>query len=87
MRLCEALAGPDHVFMDCAATGDRPRRVKQAIAAGKHIFIEKPTAPTVDEAIRPKSGGPKVERIVPGLEGGTNWFPLHQGRLKIAYAF
>src|SRR5262247_2179732 len=47
----EAFAGPDHVFMDCAATGDRPKRVRQAIAAGKHIFIEKPTAPTVDEAM------------------------------------
>ena len=50
-RLEEALAGPDKIFMDCSATGDRPRRVKQAIAAGKHIFIEKPTAPTVDEAM------------------------------------
>jgi predicted dehydrogenase len=50
-NLAEALAGPDRVFMDCAATGDRPKRVKQAIAAGKHIFIEKPTAPTVDEAM------------------------------------
>jgi predicted dehydrogenase len=50
-KLEEALAGPDHVFMDCAATGDRPRRVRQAIAAGKHIHIEKPTAPTVDEAM------------------------------------
>jgi predicted dehydrogenase len=47
----EAFAGPDRIFMDCAATGDRPRRVRQAIAAGKHIFIEKPTAPTVDEAM------------------------------------
>lgn len=47
----EALAGPDQIFMDCAATGDRPRRVRQAIAAGKHIHIEKPTAPTVDEAM------------------------------------
>ncbi len=47
----EALAGPDQVFMDCAATGDRPRRVRQAIAAGKHIHIEKPTAPTVEEAM------------------------------------
>jgi predicted dehydrogenase len=37
--------------MDCAATGDRPKRVRQAISAGKHIFIEKPTAPTVDEAM------------------------------------
>jgi predicted dehydrogenase len=37
--------------MDCAATGDRPARVRQAIAAGKHIHIEKPTAPTVEEAL------------------------------------
>src|SRR5215470_13526588 len=35
-RLDEALAGPDEVFMDCSATGDRPNRVRQAIAAGKH---------------------------------------------------
>ncbi len=47
----EALAGPDSIFMDCAATGDRPKRVRQAIGAGKHIHIEKPTAPTVDEAM------------------------------------
>ena len=37
--------------MDCASTGDRPARVRKAIAAGKHIHIEKPTAPTVDEAL------------------------------------
>jgi predicted dehydrogenase len=49
--LDEALAGPDRIFMDCAATGDRPKRVRQAIAAGKHIHIEKPTAPTVAEAM------------------------------------
>lgn len=49
--LAAALAGPDQIFMDCAATGDRPLRVRQAIAAGKHIHIEKPTAPTVDEAM------------------------------------
>src|SRR5256885_14371991 len=50
-KLEEALAGPDRVFMDCAATGDRPKRVRQAIAAGKHIHVEKPTAPTGDEAM------------------------------------
>ncbi|MFO1350461.1 MAG: PQQ-dependent dehydrogenase, methanol/ethanol family [Gammaproteobacteria bacterium] len=32
--------------------------------------------PAINEAMRPKSGGAKVERIVPGLEGGTNWFPI-----------
>ncbi len=49
--LAAALAGPDEIFMDCAATGGRPERVKQAIAAGKHIHIEKPTAPTAEVAM------------------------------------
>jgi predicted dehydrogenase len=49
--LDEALAGKDEIFMDCAATAGRPDRVRRAIAAGKHIHIEKPTAPTVEEAM------------------------------------
>jgi predicted dehydrogenase len=49
--LDEALAGPDRIFMDCSATGGRPERVRKAIAAGKHIHIEKPTARTVEEAM------------------------------------
>jgi alcohol dehydrogenase (cytochrome c) len=32
--------------------------------------------PVVDEAFRPISGGETIEPIVPGLEGGTNWFPM-----------
>lgn len=31
--------------------------------------------PNVRKEMKPKSGGPTVEPIVPGLEGGTNWFP------------
>jgi predicted dehydrogenase len=50
-NLAEALAGADEIFMDCSATGGRPARVRQAIAAGKHIHIEKPTAPSVAEAM------------------------------------
>jgi predicted dehydrogenase len=50
-NLDEALLGPDMIFMDCSATGGRPARVRKAIAAGKHIHIEKPTAPTVEAAM------------------------------------
>ncbi len=32
--------------------------------------------PIVDETMRPISGGETIEPIVPGLEGGTNWFPM-----------
>ncbi len=31
--------------------------------------------PTINEAMKPKSTGKQVQPIVPGLEGGTNWFP------------
>lgn len=51
VSLAEALAGQAEIYMDCSATGGRPERVRQAIAAGKHIHIEKPTAPTVAEAM------------------------------------
>jgi len=49
--LAAALAGPDAIYMDCSATGGRPERTKAAIAAGKHIHIEKPTAPTAAAAM------------------------------------
>ncbi|MEZ5590615.1 MAG: PQQ-dependent dehydrogenase, methanol/ethanol family [Gammaproteobacteria bacterium] len=32
--------------------------------------------PAVNEDMRPLSGGKTVEPIIPGLEGGTNWFPI-----------
>jgi len=47
----KALAGPDTIFMDCAATGGRAALVRRAISAGKHIHVEKPTAPSLDEAL------------------------------------
>jgi predicted dehydrogenase len=46
-----AIAGPDAVFMDCAATGGRAALVREAIGAGKHIHVEKPTAGSVEEAV------------------------------------
>jgi len=45
-----ALAKPDFtVFFDAAATSQRVSALNKAIAAGKHIYSEKPVAPSVAE--------------------------------------
>jgi predicted dehydrogenase len=50
--LDRALANPeDTVHFDAASTGLRPRFIKSAIAAGKHVYTEKPVAPTLRQAL------------------------------------
>jgi predicted dehydrogenase len=39
------------IYFDAAATGGRLERAMQAIAAGKHIYLEKPVAGSFDEAM------------------------------------
>ena len=47
-----ALADPrDTVFFDAATTQMRPALVQRAIAAGKHVYCEKPSATTLAEAL------------------------------------
>jgi predicted dehydrogenase len=50
--LDRALADPrDEVFFDAATTQLRPALLKRAIAAGKHVYCEKPVATTLTEAL------------------------------------
>jgi predicted dehydrogenase len=39
------------IYFDATATGGRPERLEAAIAAGKHIYTEKPLAETVEQAL------------------------------------
>jgi predicted dehydrogenase len=50
--LGEALADPDYpVYFDAQATVARPQAVRSAIAAGKHVYCEKPMAPDLVTAL------------------------------------
>ncbi len=50
--LAAALANKDDsIYFDSASTGLRPELIRQAIAAGKHIYTEKPVAPSVAAAL------------------------------------
>ena len=41
----------DAIYFDSASTGMRPVLVRQAIDAGKHVYTEKPVAPTLADAL------------------------------------
>jgi predicted dehydrogenase len=50
--LDKALADPDDaIFFDAGTTQMRPALLKKAIAAGKHIYCEKPTSTSLAEAL------------------------------------
>jgi predicted dehydrogenase len=78
--LAGALAArEDAVFFDAASTQLRPRLLKQAIAAGKHVYCEKPVATTLAEALTLYRAAKKA-RVKHGVVQDKLWLP---GLLKL----
>src|SRR6516164_3392149 len=47
-----SLADPDiAIYFDASSTGSRPERAHAALAAGKHVYLEKPIAVTLSDAL------------------------------------
>jgi predicted dehydrogenase len=69
----------DTIFFDAASTQLRPRLIRQAIAAGKHIYCEKPVATSLAEAMGLYKAAKKA-RIKHGVVQDKLWLP---GLLKL----
>src|SRR5687768_1603024 len=69
----------DSVFFDAASTKMRPRLLKRAIAAGKHVYCEKPVATTLSEALSLYRAARKA-RVKHGVVQDKLWLP---GLLKL----
>ena len=74
-----ALKGADEIFFDAASTQLRPKLLKRAIAAGKHVYCEKPVATTLAEA-KDLYAAAKKARIKHGVVQDKLWLP---GLLKL----
>ena len=69
----------DTVFFDAASTQLRPKLLKKAIAAGKHVYCEKPVATTLAEANSLYAAARKA-RVKHGVVQDKLWLP---GLLKL----
>jgi predicted dehydrogenase len=77
--LDKALESADQVFFDAASTQLRPKLLKKAIAAGKHVYCEKPVSTTLAEA-KDLYAAAKKARVKHGVVQDKLWLP---GMLKL----
>ena len=79
--LASALENPqDRIFFDAASTQLRPKLLKQAIKAGKHVYCEKPVSTTLAQALDLYRAA-KQAGVKHGVVQDKLWLP---GMLKLA---
>src|SRR5205807_1816720 len=69
----------DEIFFDAASTKLRPKLLRRAIAAGKHVYCEKPVSTTLAEA-KGLYAAAKKARVKHGVVQDKLWLP---GLLKL----
>jgi len=74
-----ALESKDEIFFDAASTQLRPKLLKKAIAAGKHVYCEKPVAASLHEATSLYKAA-RTARVKHGVVQDKLWLP---GMLKL----
>jgi predicted dehydrogenase len=86
--LAAALANRDDtLYFDSASTGLRPQLIEQAIAAGKHIYTEKPVAPTLAQALELCASARRAG-VKHGVVQDKLWLPgLLKLRMLVASGF
>ena len=67
-------SGEDEVFFDAASTRLRPKLLSRAIAAGKHVYCEKPVSITLAEA-KALHAAAKKARVKHGVVQDKLWLP------------
>ena len=77
--LDKALLSEDQIFFDAASTQLRPELLKRAIAAGKHIYCEKPVSTTLAQANALYAAAKKA-KVKHGVVQDKLWLP---GLLKL----
>lgn len=71
--LAKALATPGYkILFDAAPSGQRVATSRRGLAAGKHLYLEKPIAPTVNDALELHTAASRA-----GLKAGTVQDKLH----------
>jgi predicted dehydrogenase len=70
----------DELFFDAASTQLRPKLLKQAIKAGKHVYCEKPVSTTLADAVDLYKAAKKA-KVKHGVVQDKLWLP---GMLKLA---